>query len=380
MQQQFAFYRPQVLQNGDVYLVGADTTTVTAASTTCRPIMLTQAISNNQCLRHDTISDQWRKMPMSEWETRVTKYNKMADTTEQLQEMNPVMNFIHNEAVHLRPRTLIMSDLKWKYLVRSAMRGKNILMTGHSGSGKTVAAKSLVKALNRPDFYFNLGATQDPRGTLIGNTHFVKDTGTVFHESVFVKAIQTENAIILLDELSRAHPEAWNILMTVLDDSQRYLRLDEHPDAPCIPVAPGVTFIATANIGNEYTSTRVMDRAMLDRFVIIEMEHLNHEQEKSLLMDLYPNIDIETVDAIAEIAFWTRKELRSETSKISTSISTRISVEIAGLINDGFSLQEAAEICIFPFFDEAGGVESERTYVKQLVQKYIKSETEDSIF
>jgi hypothetical protein len=123
-----------------------------------------------------------------------------------------------------------------------------------------------------------------------------------------------------------------------------------------------------------------MDRAMLDRFVIIEMDHLNHEQEKSLLMDLYPNIDIETVDAIAEIAFWTRKELRSETSKISTSISTRISVEIAGLINDGFSLQEAAEICIFPFFDEAGGVESERTYVKQLVQKYIKSETEDSIF
>ena len=47
-------------------------------------------------------------------------------------------------------------------------------MTGPAGCGKTMAAKSLVNALDRPDFYFNLGATQDPRSTLIGNTHFEK--------------------------------------------------------------------------------------------------------------------------------------------------------------------------------------------------------------
>ena len=64
-----------------------------------------------------------------------------------------------------------------------------------------------------------------------------------------------------MDEISRAHPEAWNILMTVLDAGQRYLRLDEHQDAPTIEVAEGVTFVATANIGNEYTATRAMDRA-----------------------------------------------------------------------------------------------------------------------
>ena len=108
-----------------------------------------------------------------------------------------------------------MGDLKWKYLVRSAVRGKNIMMTGAAGCGKTMAAKSLVNALDRPEFYFNLGATQDPRSTLIGNTHFNKSDGTYFSESTFVKAIQTENAVILLDELSRAHPDAWNIHMTV---------------------------------------------------------------------------------------------------------------------------------------------------------------------
>ena len=293
---------------------------------------------------------------------------------------NPVLNFIHNEAAGLKPKTLIMPELKWKYLVRSAMRAKNIMMTGPAGCGKTQAAKTLVKALDRPDFYFNLGATQDPRGTLIGNTHFKKDEGTTFCESLFVKAIQTENAIILLDELSRAHPEAWNILMTVLDPGQRYLRLDEHQDAPTIPVAKGVTFIATANIGTEYTATRVMDRALVDRFIIIEMDALDAKNESELLRMLHPTLDKQIADDIAEIASITRKECRSESPKLTSAVSTRLCVEIAGLIEDGFSLGEAAEVCIYPFFDDAGGLDSERTYVKQVVQKYCGEPVNQDIF
>jgi len=46
------------------------------------------------------------------------------------------------------------------------------------------------------------------------------------------------------------------------------------------------------------------------------------------------------------------------------------------LIYDGFDLFESAEISIFPFFSNDGGVDSERTYVKQLVQKYVKDEGE----
>jgi len=201
------------------------------------------------------------------------KTAKVIDPTlpkEQLDLMNQI-----KDSGSLKPDVLKMSPLKWKYLMRSAMRGKNILMTGPSGCGKTMAAKSVVNALDRPDFYFNLGATQDPRSTLIGNTHFSKENGTFFSEALFVKAIQTENAVILLDELSRAHPDAHNILMTVLDQGQRYLRLDEADGSPTIKVAKGVTFIATANIGNEYTATRVMDRALRDGFTIVEMDVLD---------------------------------------------------------------------------------------------------------
>jgi len=288
--------------------------------------------------------------------------------------------FIHTKGKDLKPNGLFIEELKWKYLLRSAVRGKNILMTGPTGCGKTLAAQSLVKSLKRPDYYFNLGATQDARATLIGNTHFNKENGTFFAESAFVKAIKTPNAIILLDELSRAHPEAANILMTVLDAGQRYLRLDEAEGSPIIKVASGVTFIATANIGGEYTATRVMDRALMDRFVQIEMDLLDKENELALLKFKFPEADEYSLNALAEIADTTRQLIKTDASKISTIVSTRVNVEAAGLIYDGFTLFEAANIAILPYFSNDGGLDSERVFMTQLLQKYIKSDDESQLF
>ncbi len=312
-----------------------------------------------------------------DWEGLNTlKINKAPTGVALPDEQLELMQFIATSS-DLKPKSLFMQDTKWKFLVRSAMRGKNIMMTGPAGCGKTMAAKTLTNSLDRPHYYFNLGATQDPRATLIGNTHFNKEDGTFFSEALFVKAIQTEGAIILLDELSRAHPEAHNILMTVLDEGQRYLRLDEADGAPTIKVAKGVTFVATANIGNEYTATRVMDRALLDRFIIVEMDVLNHEEEVDLLSMLFPLVDIKQIDSVAAIVNDTRKELNSEMPRISTHISTRSSVEMVSLIYDGFTLAEAAEVTVYPLFDNAGGIDSERTFIKQVVQKYIPSDSTD---
>tara|TARA_R110001583_G_scaffold835_2_gene7677 strand:+ start:622 stop:1839 length:1218 start_codon:yes stop_codon:yes gene_type:complete len=290
-----------------------------------------------------------------------------------------VMAFIHG-SYNLKPRGLMMSELKWKYLIRSAVRGKNIMMTGPAGCGKTMAAKALVNSLDRPDYYFNLGATQDPRGTLIGNTHFEDGKGTYFSESLFVKAIQTPNAVILLDELSRAHPDAWNILMTVLDYGQRYLRLDEQDNQATISVADGVTFVATANIGNEYTSTRVMDKALMDRFTIVEMDVLNESEEEELLTYMFPNVDSTVLGNVAKIASLTRSEASSDTARIGSGISTRTTVELSGLLFDGFTLEEAAEVSIYPQYDATGGVDSERTFVKQIVQKFCDDGSGEDLF
>ena len=264
-------------------------------------------------------------------------------------------------------------------LRKNINRGKNILMTGPAGCGKTMAAKSLVNSLDRADFYFNLGATQDPRSTLIGNTHFDSKKGTYFAESHFVKAIQTPNSVILLDELSRAHPDAWNILMTVLDQGQRYLRLDEADGQATIKVADGVCFVATANIGNEYTATRQLDKALLDRFTVIEMDLLSDEEEHGLLSYLFPTVDSDVLGNVAKIAFMTRSEAATDNPRISSGVSTRTSVEIAGLLFDGFSLEESADITIYPQYDADGGVDSERTFVKQIVQKFVDDGSNDDL-
>jgi nitric oxide reductase NorQ protein len=215
---------------------------------------------------------------------------------------------------------------------------------------------------------------------LIGNVHFDKKRGTYFSESLFVKAISTPNAVILMDELSRAHPDAWNILMTVLDSGQRYLRLDEEDGQKTINVAEGVTFVATANIGNEYTSTRVMDKALMDRFMVVEMDVLNEDEEFGLLSYMFPHVDNELLKSVASIAHSTRVEAKSENGRFSNGVSTRTSVELAGLLFDGFGLDEASEVTIYPQYTEDGGVESERTFIKQLVQKYVSDGSEENLF
>ena len=320
----------------------------------------------------------WWKVPMEQF--GATSHVPTTPSDVEIPEGHEeVVDFITN-SYGLKPKGLVMKELKWKYLIRSAVRGKNIMMTGQAGCGKTMAAKSLVNALDRPDFYFNLGATQDPRASLIGNVHFDKSKGTYFSESLFVKAIQTPNAVILLDELTRAHPDAWNILMTVLDYGQRYLRLDESDGQDTIKVADGVTFIATANIGNEYTATRQLDKALMDRFTVIEMDLLTDDEEFGLLKYMFPSVDESELKNISSITHLTRTEATNDNPRISSGVSTRTSVEIAGLLFDGFSLLEAADITIYPQYDSTGGVDSERTFVKQIVQKFVSDGSDENLF
>jgi len=339
--------------------------------------MKKSALAESKALYYS--GDGWKKVDMLHYDAAVQERAEPEPVSDLPKEQVELMHMIHS-SYDLKPKGMKMNELKWKYLIRSGVRGKNIMMTGPAGCGKTMAAKALVNALDRPDFYFNLGATQDPRASLIGNTHFNKETGTYFSEALFVKAIQTENAVILLDELSRAHPDAWNILMTVLDQGQRYLRLDEASGQETINVADGVTFIATANIGNEYTSTRVMDKALMDRFTIIEMDLLNKEDEAELLKYMFPLVETKSLENIAGITEMTRKECNNEESRLSSPVSTRTSVEMASLIYDGFNLDEAAQITIYPQYSTDGGVDSERTFVKQIVQKFCDDGTEEDLF
>jgi MoxR-like ATPase len=276
-----------------------------------------------------------------------------------------------------KPNDFIISDLKWKYLTRCMDKGKNLMFTGPAGTGKTQIIHKAAKLLDKPLFYFNLGSTQEVRSTLIGNTFF--DGKTYFDESMFVKAIKTPNAVVLLDEISRANPEAWNILMPVLDVNIRKLRLDEAENSPEISVAEGVCFLATANIGFEYTSTRSLDRALMDRFSVIEMDVLNKEQEMKLLGMNFERLKPELNDLLCTISDQLKKEVAKDDSTISTHISTRLLFEIASLLEDGFTFQETLELLVYPLYSSEGGAESERTYVRMIIQKFLPSDNKGTL-
>jgi len=123
-----------------------------------------------------------------------------------------------------------------------------------------------------------------------------------------------------------------------------------------------------------------MDKALMDRFTIVEMDVLNEEDENSLLNYMFPNVDSTLLGNVAKIATLTRTESSSDSARITSGISTRTTVELAGLLFDGFSLEEAAEVSIYPQYDNTGGVDSERTFVKQIVQKFCDDGSSDDLF
>ena len=95
---------------------------------------------------------------------------------------------------------------------------------------------------------------------------------------------------------------------------------------------------------------------------------------------MFPSVDEVLLGNVAKIATLTRTESNSETARITSGISTRTTVELAGLLFDGFSLEEAAEVSIYPQYDSTGGVDSERTFVKQIVQKFCDDGSSDDLF
>ena len=86
---------------------------------------------------------------------------------------------------------------------------------------------------------------------------------------------------------------------------------------------------------------------------------------------MFPHVDSDLLKSMLRFLLQLVMSQSLKAGRLSSGISTRTSVEIAGLLFDGFGLDEAAEVTVYPQFSDDGGLESERTYVKQLVQKYV---------
>jgi hypothetical protein len=147
------------------------------------------------------------------------------------------------------------------------------------------------------------------------------------------------------------------------------------PDDVCI--------MATANVGNEYTATKVIDRALSARFPIkVEMDPLTGEQLKVLFSTMFPTASkkhIKMFKDLASISDDILNECKKEDASISTIIPPRSMVKMAELAMDDFTLKEIAEMTIYPEYPNDGGADSERTFVKSILQKYFPVDAQNPI-
>lgn len=265
-----------------------------------------------------------------------------------------------------KPEGYAVEDSNWYSLIAGIQESKNIIAIGPKGCGKTEIMAEAVKALKRELHKFNMGATSDPRSTIIGNTHFNKETGTFFTQSRFVKAMQTPNAVILLDEASRMSPPAFNLLLPVMD-RQGYLALDETDDNKLVYRHPTVSILATANVGIQYTGTMRMDSAFMDRFaMILKFNYPEPDDEIKIIMNRNSGVDKEEIKAIVKMAAAQRK-MESE-GTFTDAISTRMLIETGGMIKKGFSVRDALQVTVLNSFSSAGGDKSEQAQLLQLMQ------------
>ena len=110
----------------------------------------------------------------------------------------------------------VIEDLKRDVCEELIKTGKNVMITGATGSGKTSFCLELAESLGMEPYIVNCGSTQDARITLLGSYELIKGE-TNFVYSPFIEAIQKENVLIIFDELSRASDDAYNILFPLLD-------------------------------------------------------------------------------------------------------------------------------------------------------------------
>lgn len=158
-----------------------------------------------------------------------------------------------------------------------------------------------------------------------------------------------------------------NILFPCLD-SRRYLPLDIAcgDTARRVAVGENTVFFATANIGSEYSGTSDLDRALLDRFMPLELEYPSEKVEQKILQ-IRHGIPVEMAKAIVKVSGEIRKQYKKQ--EIGNTVSVRHTLQTASLIADGFDLNESLMYVMMPLFDDSIGG-SERAKVKSIIAAY----------
>lgn len=245
----------------------------------------------------------------------------------------------------------------------SAKGLKNILLTGPTGCGKTDLAQHLAASLQRPFYTAIVGQLIEPLDLL--GTKGVKNGATFFAESQFVKAIETDNSIICLDEINRCPSNILNLLIPLLDHRGSLFVEELNRE---VKVGKNVVFIGTANLGVEFAGTYRLDEAIVSRFPFrFESKFLSESDEASML-DSRTGCGAENARLMAKVGATLRSKADGFNGTLSRSISTRQLIATGDLCAVGVPLTEALDCTVIPLFDSEGGSNSERAQAEAAVQ------------
>lgn len=249
----------------------------------------------------------------------------------------------------------------WYLLLRNITNQVNTMMIGPTGTGKTELVMLACEKIGIPCHVYDMGSMYDPVAGLLG-VHRLQEGGvSTFDYAKFTQDI-AEPGVVLLDELSRAPVTTNNILFPCLD-SRRMLPVEiaGGEDLRSVKVHSECCFIATANVGAEYTGTMSMDRALVGRFFPLELDYMPRDKEEQVLMKRC-RISLAAAKHIVSVANTVRSLYRKQ--EISCSLSTRETLMAAELVADGWNTLRAMELVFLPLF-EGTKAEGERGIISK---------------
>lgn len=258
--------------------------------------------------------------------------------------------------------TFVINTTKKDIAEKMISNGQNVLITGATGSGKSTFCLELAENLDMKPFMINFGSTQDARVTLIGSRELI-DGNTPFVKSEFVNQIQQENTLIILDELSRGSDDAFNIVFPLLD-FRKELFIDETGETIKIP--DSVRFIATANVGSEYSATRSIDRALNDRFITFRLGYMNGKELFNYATEKFTLSDTQETELDKSCKVYDFVKNLFDKDEISTRISPRIILNTVGLLED-FTYAEVFDNVISCYFEEDTSMSGELNSIRMFM-------------
>lgn len=267
---------------------------------------------------------------------------------------NPDPNFVHtDDNINLMEMVNKMS----------CSGNVNIRLVGPTGCGKTSLGVEYGAKNKLPVIVMDCANVREPRDWFGYRKIDIATKEIVWHESLFVKMVETPYSVIILDELNRVSPLIINTLIPLLDH-RRSTYLEEAQRM--INCAEGVTFWASVNEGHQFTGTIPLDEAIADRFgLVVECKFLPPQEEITML-NKKTGLDEHVCAKLVEVANQVRTKAQMEGGdSFSKPISTRM-LESAAKAYKAYG-PKTMKFTLANHFSSSGGSVSERQNLIQLL-------------